>query len=135
MLGQEPGHAVEQGALIAVAESLGEVVEQHPRHLVDLDIGVAELAAAAGEEEVVHGLVDPPLLRHEPEVDGAERGQHLSLDTGLLPDLAHRRLLGCLTGLDVALRQAPDQCSAPVAAADEGGPGPGAGAVDDQPAG
>src|SRR5690606_18458381 len=67
------------------------------------------------------GLVDAAVLGDEPEVDRAERCDHTADDAGLLLDLAHRRLLGRLPRLDVALRQRPQQSSLAAEAADDRG--------------
>ena len=69
----------------------------------------------------MHRLVDAPVFGDEPEVDGAQRRDHAPDDAGLLLDLAHRGLLGGLALLDVALRQRPQQPSAPVQPSDDGG--------------
>ena len=66
----------------------------------------------------MHGLVHPPVLGDEPEVDGAQRRDHAPDDAGLLLDLAHRGLLGGLARLDVALGQRPQQPPAPVQPSD-----------------
>src|SRR5918992_351726 len=80
---------------------------------------------------MVHGLVDAPVLCDEPEVDRAEWCDHATDDAGLLLDLAHRRLLGRLTGLDVPFGQRPQQPALAVEAADHRGrPG---GMVHDEP--
>ena len=84
---------------------------------------------------VPHGLVDAPAVGDEPEVDGAELGEDLAGDAGLLLDLAHGGLLGGLAGLDVALGQRPQQPALPVGAADQRAARDVAGEVDDQPAG
>src|SRR5262249_572157 len=70
-------------------------------------------------QEVVHGLVDPPVVRDEPVVDGAERAQYLAGDAGLLGHLAHGGLLRRFALLDVALGQRPEQPAAPVQPADQ----------------
>src|SRR5205085_3352376 len=80
-------------------------------------------------------LVNASSVGHEPEVDGPELADDLALDAGLLAHLADRGLRLGLAGLDMALRQRPEQAAAPVEPADESTPGVRAAAVEDQSAG
>ena len=112
-----------------------ELAERHPGHLVHLDVGVAQLAAGGLEQVVVHGLVDAPVVGDEPVVDGAERRQHPAPDAGLLLDLADRGVLSRLAGLEVALRQRPQQPAPPVEPADQRHARAAGRAVDHQAAG
>ena len=79
-------------------------------------------------------LVDTVVVTGEPVVDGRQVPQHATCDTGLLGDLPHRRLLGRLLTLQVALGQAPLQTAATVAARDDGSHGPAVMNVNDQAA-
>jgi hypothetical protein len=87
------------------------------------------------EQEVVHGLVHPPAVRDEPEVDGPQLADDLAADAGLLGHLADRRLRLGLTGLDVPLGQGPQQPSAAVQPADQRAGRARAQPVQHQPAG
>src|SRR5262249_4265315 len=100
-----------------------------------LDVGVGQLAAHRAQQEVVHGLVHPPTLGDEPEVDRAEAGQDLAVDAGLFLYFADRGLLGRLAGLDVPLGQGPQQPTTSVDPADHRPAGPVAVQVDNQTAG
>ncbi len=68
----------------------------------------------------MHGLVDAALVDREPVVDAPQPADHASADPRLLLDLAHRRLLGRLVALQVALGQAPLQSSSTVDPGDQG---------------
>ena len=80
------------------------------------------------------GLVHPPSLGDEPEVDRAESPKISPGDAGLLGDLADGRLLGGLAGLDVTLGQRPEQPTPAVCAPDQRAPGIAVSEVDDQAA-
>ena len=86
-----PGRGLGQPSLTRVREPGTELRQRHPGDLVDLDVGVAELAAGGLEQVVVHRLVDPPVVGDEPVVDRPERREDPAADAGLLLDLADRR--------------------------------------------
>src|SRR5450631_717741 len=68
----------------------------------------------------MHRLVHPPAFGHEPEVDGAERGDHPAGDPGLFRHLADGSHFGRLALFEVPLRQRPDQSTAPIVPRDDG---------------
>src|SRR5689334_7715800 len=77
-----------QGPLVLVRQGAGELVQRHPGDGADLDVGVGELTALGPQQEVVHGLVHPPPVGHEPEVDRAQPADDPPGDAGLLGDVA-----------------------------------------------
>jgi len=82
---------------------------------------------------MVHGLVDPAVVDDEPEVDDAERSEHVAPDAGLLLDFTDRGVLGGLAVFDVPLGQRPQQPPLAVAPGDERHPGHRPRAVDHHP--
>src|SRR5690606_3712256 len=70
---------------------------------------------------MVHRFVYPPAVGDEPVIDAAEFGDHHALDAGFLGHFPDRGLLGGLALLDMALGQRPQQPSASIGAADQGG--------------
>jgi len=131
---EQSPRGVNQASLVRVGEPVGNLREGHPFDLGDLDVGVGQFAADGPQQEVVDGLVHPPSLRDEPEVDRAETPQYLPRDPGLLSNLPDGRLLRGLSGLDVPLRQRPEQPTPAVRAPDERPPRNLLSEVDDEPA-
>ena len=111
-----PGARATRVRSSSYARRCRQLVQRHPGDGADLDVGVGQLAALGPQQEVVHGLVHPPAVGHEPEVDRAQPADDPPGDAGLLGDLADGRLLGALAGLDVPLGQRPEHPSAPVLA-------------------
>ena len=136
LVGVEQGlDLLEQPSLVGVRQAGPQLAQGEPRHLDDLDVGVAQLTAGGLEQEVVHGLVHAALLGDEPEVDDAQWREHPTPNARLLLDLAGSRLLGRLPGLDVTLGEGPDQPTSTVVSGDESRSRLGAGPVDNQAAG
>src|SRR5687768_6246787 len=86
-------------ALVREREELAELLERDPGDVDRLVVRVTldrQRATRGVEEVVVHVLVDPAALDREPVVDGAEEGDDVAPDAGLLLDLADGGLLGRL---------------------------------------
>jgi len=116
---EQSPRGVNQASLVRVGEPVGDLRKRHPFDLGDLDVGVGQFATNGPQQEVVDGLMHPPSLGDEPEVDRAESSQYLPRDPGLLSDLPDSRLLRRLAGLDVPLGQRPEQPTPAVGAPDE----------------
>src|SRR5437764_466562 len=76
--GEQSARGVDQPTLVGVGQLPADLRQRDPGDLVDLDVGIGQLATDASHEVVPDRLVDTPALGHEPEVDGAEFGQDLA---------------------------------------------------------